>query len=133
MVRLFRQGDVVFLPITAEDAKRVKAEYVHPTSNVLKEGEQTGHLHEATGDGVQVMSPGANREAVSQWSMNGTRTIVQEHGLSPELLASSLFLTAEGTIKVVHPEHGTLTLERGNYLVFSQREYNEEQNRRVMD
>ena len=133
MVQLFRQGDVVFLPLTAEQATRVRAEYKYPTNTVLKEGEATGHKHQATGDSVAVLAPMADRQEANAWSLQDTRQIVQSAGLSPELLGTSLYLTAEGAIKVVHEEHGTLTLKRGNYLVFSQREYSEEQNRQVLD
>ena len=133
MVQLFRQGDVVFLPLTTTEATRVRAEYKYPTNTVLKEGEATGHKHQATGDGVAVLSPMVNRQEASPWSLRDTRQVIESAGLSPELLGTSLYLTAEGAIKVVHEEHGTLTLKRGGYLVFSQREYDEVQNRQVLD
>ena len=132
MTTLYRQGEGVLLPLTPEQAQTVRGEYLHTTHMVLKEGEVTGHKHEVEGN-VAVLAPTPQREVAPPWSLPHARTAVRVAGVSNAVLESSLYLTATGDFKVVHPEHGTLTMEKGDYLVFSQREYDEEKHRNVRD
>lgn len=129
MPRMYRQGDVVFVKLGDAVAKSVQAEFKKPHDMVLKEGEQTGHKHEAVGT-VEVFAPHLEGQP---WSRPFTRDAVRSNGLTQGAMDTMLYLTANGQFKVVHPEHGTLVMEKGNYLVFSQREYDETRDRQVID
>ena len=104
-----RQGDVGF--VTAKIPASSTAINVRP----LALGEVTGHKHQvavADREGVEMF------ETVDQ---NGVRTFMR--------------VTAEGSVSVVHEEHGTVTLPSGwEGEVVIAREYDEEQDfRRVVD
>ena len=132
MRTMYRQGDVVFLRLESEHMglKGVRDEFTVPHALVLKEGEQTGHKHEAVGVGVEVYDSESKQV---RWNMRCTTGALNDAAINAAVLESTLYLTSTNDFKVVHPEHGTLTLEKGNYLVFSQREYDEKQNRFVAD
>lgn len=128
-VKMYRQGDVVIIPtaLAKKDFNGGKR-----NSLVLKEGEATGHKHEVVGEGVMVLE----RPTHHGWrDRDGLSDEMERLGFSADngVLDEVLYLTAENDFKVVHPEHGTLTMRKGNYLVFSQREYDEERDRRVRD
>lgn len=73
---------------------------------VLAEGEVTGHSHRVEGIGVaDLMDFGGNRFL--------------------RVIANS--------VRIVHQEHGTITLPRGLYRVWQQREYSPETIRTVRD
>ncbi len=75
-------------------------------SGVLVEGELTGHSH-------RVADP-------------RTAEVFQD--------GDELFLRVVGdTATIVHQEHGPITLARGTYRVWGQREYSPEAIRRVLD
>jgi hypothetical protein len=73
---------------------------------VLVEGEMTGHSHRVADlRTAEVLEAGDN-----------------------------LFLRVLGdTTTIIHQEHGPITLQRGNYRVWGQREYSPEAIRRVLD
>ena len=132
MTKLYRQGDVVFLRLDdKENVEVVKGIHTKPASTVLKEGEVTGHMHEATGTGVSVCTMPEDAPQRNPWREIGT--LLTRHGIERTITDSTLYLTSANQIKVVHPEHGTLTLDAGHYLVFSQREYDEGRSRYVAD
>ena len=60
---------------------------------VLAEGEATGHKHEVIGDAE----------------------LYEQDGV--------LYLSAVEQVELVHPDHNTVTLPKGNYIIETQREY----------
>jgi hypothetical protein len=128
--KAFRQGELLFIPLGGEDLAKLYPDLKDPShrlwkklgSNVLREGEATGHKHE-------VME-----------QTTGTAVILApERQLMPGLPNMDLIgnedrlLVAEEPVEIVHPEHRPLSLPRGNFLVVIQREYDEIKARRIMD
>jgi hypothetical protein len=94
-----RQGDILLVPVEKVPDGLVDV----PRENgriVLAEGEETGHLH-------MIESPKALFRAEDLDSIE------------------QRFLEVEAEVDLVHPEHGTITLEPGAYEVRRQREYTE--------
>lgn len=89
MQTIYRQGDVLFIQVAElpKDAKPQK-------SNVLVEGETTGHAHRLTGADARVM-------------------------VTTELM----FIAAQSEAAIVHEEHTTIILPPAIYEVRRQREY----------
>ena len=128
--RAYRQGELVFLPLTAEDLTTLEpgarnqsySRWKKLRTMVLREGEATGHKH----------------EVVTQQS--GTATLLAPaQGFMPRLPdmgsigAEDRLLVAEEPVQVVHPEHRALRFPKGSFLVVVQREYDELKARRIMD
>jgi hypothetical protein len=101
---MLRQGDIFIASIQAIPGEALKSPLPH---GILVHGEVTGHSHRI----------GDVRSAA----------LFQGHG-------TDLFLDVrEGEAHIVHEEHGTITLTRGFYRVWRQREYSPEQIRIVRD
>lgn len=107
MVTKFRQGDVL---IMKSRKRRPNREPLKRDGGrvVLAYGEATGHAHAI-----------ANRGA----------RLYEIEGLEDRFLE----VLARGGVDLVHEEHGTITLPRGNYVVRRQREYSPQEIRRVAD
>lgn len=128
--KAYRQGELLFVPLTVEDMAHLAPEPDNQSypywkklqTNVLREGEATGHKHE-----VMAAEPGmATMQAPARQLMPGLpdmETVGSEDRL----------LVVEKSVEIVHPEHRPLTLPRGHYLVVVQREYDEVKARRIMD
>lgn len=101
----YRQGDVLFIKVD-EIPKNAKPK----KSNVIVEGEATGHAHRL---------------------VNGTLLeSVEEKNFEKEV---KMWIKAIKETKIVHEEHGTIDLEIGFYIVIRQREYDDEKERLVLD
>jgi hypothetical protein len=103
---IHRQGDVLFIPMTAE---KLRAALNGPDENrrapiksgIIQAGEVTGHHHRiADLDAAEVF-------AVQDW--NGERKYLN--------------VTAEGGVSIVHEEHHTVQLPAGQYRVHIAREF----------
>ncbi|MDE2026907.1 MAG: hypothetical protein KGJ11_00020 [Candidatus Omnitrophica bacterium] len=95
----YRQGDILLIGI--DEDSNVREESI---SNVLAEGEVTGHKHEI---------------------VNGT---VHSHSWR-----SDIYVRSTGATTLVHPEHGHIKIKEGLYRFEKQREYDELNNRYVAD
>lgn len=117
-IKAYRQGEILFIPVEKQSEERVNR--LHPTpDNVIREGEVSGHKHEVIGEG--------ELKEYNKWMLSGYS--VGDNAL-PD---GDMFLTAKDEIKIVHPEHKTLSLPKGDYVIRIQREYDEERARRVLD
>lgn len=128
--RAYRQGELVFLPLNAEDIATLEpgiknqsySRWKKLRTKVLREGEATGHKH-------RVVTP----------THGATTLLAPAQGFMPRLPdmgpigAGDRLLVAEQPIQVVHPEHRSLRLPKGSFLVVVQREYDEVTARRIMD
>ena len=114
-----RQGEVLFMKLNMDrcnykknsDTKITKLqlglhkkEFSLKASGNICEGEVTGHIHKAVG------------ECELYEDKNGT-----------------MFLRVTGDSEIKHEEHESLKLDKGDYEIVIQREYDEEQNRYVAD
>lgn len=112
---LIRQGDVLIIPITEENAdklkvgKRVRREKGRV---VLAHGEVTGHAH------------AIDERKVDMFEIDG-----QTGTLAPDRL---LVVEADGVV-LRHEEHAKLALPAGKYIVRKQREYSPAALRNVAD
>lgn len=106
----FRQGELVFEKIESVD-KHWKLK--QRSDNVIREGEVSGHLHAVKGNG-QLFD------------------VVRDRGFS-DVREGTMVLQAQQLVQVEHPEHKTLSLGKGSYVVTVQREYNEIRDSLVMD
>lgn len=126
--KAYRQGELLFVPLCKNEMEALDPENKSSSSwkklqtNVLREGEATGHKHEVitqTPDVASILAP------ASQFirGLASMATIESEDRM----------LVATKPVEVVHPEHKPLSLPKGNYLVIVQREYDEEKARRIRD
>lgn len=95
---MHRQGDVLFLKVAD-----LPAALIERKSDVLVEGEATGHAHRLT------------------------------EGQIWQTREGELFLSAGAESKIVHEKHAPIELEPGYWQVIQQREYSPEAVRWVMD
>lgn len=95
---MHRQGDVLFVKVAD-----LPPSLVEQKSDVLVEGEATGHAHRLTTGQIWQTSSG------------------------------QLFLSAVAESKIVHEEHAPIELEPGYWQVIRQREYSPKETRWVRD
>ncbi|KUK50095.1 MAG: hypothetical protein XD75_0038 [Parcubacteria bacterium 33_209] len=117
----YRQGELLFVPQEikdVEDLKRALSEGKKTT--VVAEGEESGHKHEL-------------KDPNSATVVDIEDTFVSIDHEIPRLKNFQKILhTEKGTI-IKHPDHKELHLPVGTYYIRSQREYDEETARRVID
>lgn len=120
----YRQGDVLLLKVDEilSGAKPKK-------SNVIVEGEATGYAHRLL-----------NGTILEQKNTGSLVDQLIEKKLVPESLedklrndSSLMWIKATRDARLIHEEHGTIEIEIGFYIVIRQREYDEEQDRLVVD
>lgn len=99
--KFYRQGDVALIPIAAlPEGKRTRR-----ANRVVVYGEVTGHKHQMSGDGVEVLE-----------------------------VEDGLFVRVTGAgVSIVHDEHAELKIPAGVYRARIQREYSPEEIRNVAD
>jgi hypothetical protein len=128
--KAFRQGELLFVPLSKEDMESIGYEPEDTSypqwnalkTNILREGEATGHKHE-----VITQTPGAATLLAPASTLMGGLSNMAQIGSADRLLV------AKESVEVVHPEHKPLRLLKGVILVVVQREYDEVKARRVTD
>jgi hypothetical protein len=97
-----RQGDIVLIPITKRQIPKGLATVDRDNRGriVLAEGETTGHAHAI---------------------LENPATLFRQADLD-EMADRFLAVEKEG-VELVHEEHGTIKLDKGNYIVRHKREY----------
>ncbi len=129
--KAYRQGELLFVPLNAEEMEMLNpSNESYPRwnklqTNVIREGEATGHKHE-----VMTETPGtATLLAPVSSLLRGLRGLPNMDSIGNE----DRLLVAEEPVEVVHPEHKPLRLLKGIFLVLVQREYDEVKARRIID
>jgi hypothetical protein len=128
--KAFRQGELLFVPLSKEDYARLFGDEKDVTvmgwqkleTHVIREGEATGHKHEIMTKLAATVALFAPPETLAA-RLPGMDRITAEDRL----------LVADGPIEIVHPEHKPLTLPKGMHLVIVQREYDEVRPQQVLD
>ena len=128
--RAFRQGELLFVPLGKADSARLFGDEKDVTAlgwqrldtQVIREGEATGHKHEILTKLAATAVLFAPPES-SMRSLPGMDRLTSEDRL----------LVADGPVEIVHPEHKPLTLPKGMHLVIVQREYDEARPQQVLD
>jgi hypothetical protein len=138
-MKAYRHGEMILIPVpeNLEDQwqklfKQAGRKLDKP--RIIAEGEITGHKHELEGGQVDAVELGNSTVSagtptsgyISRRSFLGTLGIGAIAG--PVIL---LKVARATTLK--HPEHNTLGIPAGRYVVYAQREYDETTNRRVVD
>jgi hypothetical protein len=128
--KAYRQGELLFVPVSSDELKKLEFDPTNQTytawnklaSNVIREGEATGHKHEVIEQtaGTATMLEPARRFLPGLPNMDMI-------GMEDRLL------TVREPVEVVHPEHRPLNLPVGIYLIIIQREYDEVKSRRILD
>ena len=108
----YRQGEILFIPVKREkeSLEKLKSQawnFKAKPDMVIREGEVTGHLHEIVSDGAELFEGDPSRL----------------YGV--ELPKGDMYLTTDNQIKITHPEHATLVMPKGDYVIRIQREYDE--------
>ena len=119
--KIYRQGELAFIPIveiTEAEKEKLNSCISPKNTNCIREGEVTGHKHEIIGNAT--LSDISTR---SVWINN------QLVSLNGQMLLDA----PEESVKIKHPEHQTLHLDKGKYFIRIQREYDEEKDRLVSD
>ncbi len=128
--RAFRQGELLFIPLSKDDCRRLfsgrteaaESGWQQLDTNVIREGEATGHKHEVLSRLAAAAVLFAPPESLMA-GLPGMDRIADQDRL----------LVADGPVEIVRPEHKPLTLPKGIHLVVIQREYDESQTHRVLD
>jgi hypothetical protein len=126
----YRQGELVFVPLDAQDMASIGPDAKGTSSprwnklqtNILREGEVTGHKHE-----VLTQNPGMATILAPAASL--LRGLAHMDFVGNE----DRMLVVDEPVEVVHPEHKSLRLPIGVFLVVVQREYDEVKARRITD
>jgi len=130
MRKAFRQGELLFVPLSKEDCARLFGDkkdfaslgWQKLETNVIREGEATGHKHEI----LAKLAAAAVLFAPPESFMGGLAGMDRVTG-------QDRLLVADGPVEIAHPEHKPLALPKGMHLVIVQREYDEAQPHRVLD
>jgi hypothetical protein len=130
MRKALRQGELLFVPLSKEDCARLFGGTKDVTglgwqkldTNVIREGEATGHKHEVLAKLAATVVLFAPPESLLASLPRMDRITGQDR-----------LLVADGPVEIVHPEHKPLALPKGMHLVIVQREYDETSSRRVRD
>ena len=128
--KAYRQGELLFVPVSSDELKALEYDpkpQQYPswnklTTNVIREGEATGHKHE-----VIEQTPGTATMLAPARQMLPGLPNMDMVGTEDRLLM------VKEPVEVVHPEHRPLNLSVGIYLIVIQREYDEVKARRIMD
>lgn len=105
-MKAYRHGDLLIIPIN-----KIPKNLKEKGDGILLEGETTGHIH--------TLSNAKVWNAVETPSRDNNYLI-------------GYFKTEEGAL-LTHQEHETIELPKGAYQFFAQREYDEQEERRVID
>jgi hypothetical protein len=128
--KAFRQGELLFVPLSKEDYARLFGDRRDVASlgwqkldtNVIREGEATGHKHEV----LTKLAAAAVLFAPPESFLGGLPGM-------DRITGEDRLLVADGPVEVVHPEHKPLALSKGIHLIIVQREYDETRSHRVQD
>ena len=135
----YRHGEMILIPIS-ETNENIWLDLFESSGQKMKnpriiaEGEITSHKHEFEGgevdaielnNDVQIQSPRTS-EFISR------RSLLRALGIGAIAGPVMLMKIVKGaTLK--HPEHNSLKIPEGHYVVYAQREYDEVSSRRVID
>ncbi len=117
----YRQGELLFVKREIKDLAALKKTLAGgKQTTVIAEGEATGHKHELTDPATATVIE------VDSWG-----TWIDGYAPRHENFEKVLH-TETGTV-IKHPDHNDLQLPAGTFFIRSEREYDEEMHRRVID
>ena len=94
--KFYRHGDLLIKQI-----KKIPEPAIPLSTNIIAEGEVTGHNHK----------------------LYGSHQVYGTHSENPRIIEPTYFQAKED-ISLKHQEHATLNISKGNYVIIREREYN---------
>ncbi len=120
-MKAYRQGELLFVPREIKDIEGLKKVLAEgKRTNVVAEGESSGHLHELADPTTATLIDVENAHV---WIDNE----------SPRFNNFQKVLHTERGTTIKHPDHADLELPGGTYYIRTQREYDEAMDMRVRD
>ena len=93
--KFYRHGDLLIKQI-----KKIPESVTPLSTNIIAEGEVTGHNHK----------------------LYGSHQVYGTHSENPRIIEPTYFQAKED-ISLKHQEHATLKISKGNYVIIHEREY----------
>ncbi len=120
-MKAYRQGELLFVPQEIKDVQSLKKALEEgKRTNVIAEGESSGHLHELADPSTAKLIDVENSPV---WINNS----------NPKYDNFQKVLHTEVGTVIKHPDHADLELPGGTYYIRTQREYDEAMDMRVRD
>ena len=138
-MKAYRHGEMILIPVPEnlegqwqnlfEQAGRKMDD-----PRVIAEGEITGHKHELAGGQVDAvaLNDSASARGTATSGYISRRSFLSTLGIGA-IAGPVILLKVAKAVTLKHPEHNTLGVPEGRYVVYAQREYDETTNRRVVD
>ena len=138
-MKAYRHGEMILIPVP-EDLQGQwqdlfqQAGRTMDNPRVIAEGEVTGHKHEFAGGQVDAVALGENAatRGTATSSYVTRRSFLGALGIGA-IAGPVILMKVAKAATLQHPEHDTLGIPEGRYVVYAQREYDETVNRRVVD
>ena len=138
-MKAYRHGEMILIPVP-EDLQGQwqdlfqQAGRTMDNPRVIAEGEVTGHKHEFAGGQIDAVALGENAatRGTATSSYVTRRSFLGALGIGA-IAGPVILMKVAKAATLQHPEHDTLGIPEGRYVVYAQREYDETVNRRVVD
>lgn len=139
-MKAYRHGEMILIPVPKDLEEQWKELYEQlgqkmENPRVIAEGEVTGHKHEFAGGRLDGKTVNENGRMV--FRPNPPRYITRRGFLSSmgigAVAGPVILLNVAKPATLKHPEHNSLNIPEGKYVVYGQREYDETMTRRVVD
>jgi len=138
-MKAYRHGEMILIPVP-EDLQGQwqdlfqQAGRTMDNPRVIAEGEVTGHKHEFAGGQVDAVALGENAatRGTATSSYVTRRSFLGALGIGA-IAGPVILMKVAKAATLQHPEHNTLGIPEGRYVVYAQREYDETITRRVVD
>lgn len=138
-MKAYRHGEMILIPVpeNLEDQWQnlfSQAGRKMDDPRVIAEGEVTGHKHELEGGQIDAvaLSDSASARGTTTSGYISRRSFLSTLGIGA-IAGPVILLKVARAATLKHPEHNALGVPEGRYVVYAQREYDETNNRRVVD
>jgi len=139
-MKAYRHGEMVLITVPENLESQWQNLYEQAgqkmkNPRVIAEGEITGHKHELAGGQVDAMildRDSAMAKSAKTLGYVSRRSLLRTLGIGT-IAGPVVLLKVAKTAILRHPEHNSLKIPAGSYVVYSQREYDETMARRVVD
>jgi hypothetical protein len=138
-MKAYRHGEMILIPVPEHldgqwHALFKQAGQEMDDPRVIAEGEVTGHKHELAGGRVDAvtLNESASARGAAATAYMTRRSFLSGLGVG-SIAGPVILLKIAKAVTLRHPEHNSLAIPEGRYVVYAQREYDETMTRRVVD
>jgi hypothetical protein len=138
-MQAYRHGEMILIPVPEHlegewHALFGQAGQEMDDPRIIAEGEVTGHKHELAGGRVDAvaLNENASTRSTGTTSYVTRRSFLSSLGIGA-IAGPVILLKVAKAVTLKHPEHNSLGIPEGRYVVYAQREYDETMTRRVVD